>query len=137
VVNNADEDILADLVTQFSSHRKTSVDLYPVDLRKEIDLFDTDLHAKVNLGVYRAGILASQHNQQAYESTVIEIFHTLDALEDRLEHRRYLWGHKITVSDLRLYVTLARFDVVYNQLFKANLRRIVDYPNLWAYARDL
>ena len=92
------------------------------------------VYATVNNGVYRCGFATSQ---EAYAAAVATLFATLDDLEERLATRRYLFGGQITEADVRLCVTLARFDAVYVTHFKANLRRLVDYPNLWGYARDL
>jgi glutathionyl-hydroquinone reductase len=84
--------------------------------------------------VYRSGFAMTQ---QAYHEAVTEIFRVLDELEERLAGSRYLVGPTLTEADVRLWVTLARFDAVYYSHFKANLRRITDYPSLWGYARDL
>jgi putative glutathione S-transferase len=92
------------------------------------------MYASVNNGVYRCGFAGTQ---EAYDAAVAALFATLDELEERLGDRRYLFGEQITEADVRLWVTLARFDSVYVTHFKANTRRIVDYPNLWAYSRDL
>ena len=88
----------------------------------------------MNNGVYRSGMATSQ---AAYREAVTRLFATLGELEDRLAGRRYLLGDAITEADVRLWVTLVRFDSVYHYHFKANLRRLTDYPNLWGYARDL
>ncbi|MBR6071280.1 MAG: glutathione S-transferase family protein [Acholeplasmatales bacterium] len=89
---------------------------------------------EVNNGVYKAGFARSQ---EAYNKAVIGVFKKFDELEERLEHSRYLFGDKITESDVRLYVTLARFDIAYYNGFKVNLKTLKEYKNLWAYARDL
>ena len=92
-----------------------------------------DLHA-VNNGVYKAGLATTQaHYEEAFDA----LFTTLAALEERLSRRRFLLGGQLTEADIRLYPTLARFDAVYYLHFKCNLRRLVDYPSLWGYARDL
>ncbi|MEV7965816.1 glutathione S-transferase family protein [Sphaerisporangium sp. NPDC088356] len=134
IVSNNFPDITIDLGTQFERWADTSVDLYPVDLGPEIDALNDRVYATVNNGVYRCGFAASQ---EAYDEAVTELFATLDDLEQRLGGSRYLFGDRLTEADVRLWVTLARFDAVYVTHFKANLRRLVDYPNLWAYARDL
>jgi putative glutathione S-transferase len=134
VVNNDNDDIFWDIISQFGAWARTPHDLYPRSLRSDIDALDAEIHENVNAGVYAAGLADSQAD---YAAAVIRVFETLDRLEARLENRRYLFGDEITESDLRLWVSLARFDVAYNPFFKANLRRLVDYPNLWAYARDL
>jgi putative glutathione S-transferase len=88
----------------------------------------------VNDGVYRCGFARTQG---AYERAFVRLFAALDALDERLASRRYLLGQQVTEADWRLFTTLVRFDAVYNQHFKCNLRRVVDYPNLWPYLRDL
>ncbi len=123
-----------DLATQFDKWAKNDIDIYPVELRAEIDSLNGFLFERVHDGPYRCGFASSQ---QGYEREVQTLFAALDQLEDRLANRRYLIGDRITVSDIRLWVTLARFDVVYVTHFKTNLRRIVDYPNLWRFTRDL
>jgi putative glutathione S-transferase len=134
VVSNNFPDITINLETEFGQWATPGVDLYPAALRPEIDALNERVYATVNNGVYRCGFAASQ---QAYAEAVAALFATLDDLEERLGERRYLFGGQITEADVRLWVTLARFDAVYVTHFKANLRRLVDYPNLWAYARDL
>jgi glutathionyl-hydroquinone reductase len=99
-----------------------------------IDALNERIYATVNNGVYRCGFATSQ---EAYNSAVASLFATLDDLDQRLATRRYLAGDALTEADVRLWVTLARFDAVYVTHFKANLRRLADYPNLWPYARDL
>ncbi len=88
----------------------------------------------VNNGVYKSGFATTQ---EAYEEAVISLFETLDYLEELLSSQRYLMGEQLTEADWRLFTTLVRFDLVYVGHFKCNVRRIVDYPNLWAYVRDL
>jgi putative glutathione S-transferase len=115
-------------------HRVGAPDLYPEDLREKIDALNQVLFDEVNNGVYKCGFARSQ---EAYEESFDTLFARLDELELRLAGGRYLFGERLTDSDVRFYVTLARFDAAYYGAFKTNLRRIVDYPNLWAYARDL
>jgi putative glutathione S-transferase len=134
IVSNNFPDITIDLGTQFAEWADPDVDLYPAVLRADIDALNEQIYATVNNGVYRCGFATSQ---EAYDSAVSALFATLDELERRLAGRRYLFGDRITEADVRLWVTLARFDSVYVTHFKANLRRLVDYPNLWRYARDL
>jgi putative glutathione S-transferase len=110
------------------------VDLYPEELRPEIDELNARVYETVNNGVYRAGFATSQ---KAYEDAVRPLFETLDSLDERLGTRRYLFGKQITLADWRLFTTLLRFDPVYYVHFKCNVRRIVDYPSLWPYLRDL
>jgi len=134
IVSNNFPDITIDLGTQFEAWADTSVRLYPEELRPQIDVLNEIIYEKVNNGVYRAGFATSQ---EAYEQAAYAIFGTLVDLERRLGESRFLFGEAITEADIRLWVTLARFDLVYVTHFKTNLRRLVDYPNLWAYARDL
>ena len=134
IVSNNFPDITIDLGTQFGAWAAAGIDLYPQPLRTEIDALNDRVYASVNNGVYRCGFAGTQ---EAYDAAVATLFATLDELEERLDDRRYLFGDQITEADVRLWVTLARFDSVYVTHFKANIRRLVDYPNLWAYARDL
>jgi putative glutathione S-transferase len=135
LVTNNYPDITIDLETAFTAyHRAGAPDLYPERLRHEIDQVNQLVYEDVNNGVYKAGFAASQ---AAYEAAVVPLFERLDWLEDRLGGQRYLAGDQITEADIRLFTTLVRFDAVYFGHFKCNLRRIIDYPNLWGYARDL
>ena len=128
-------DITIDFETQFQAlQRADAPDLYPVHLRSEIDALNAVIYTEVNNGVYKAGFANSQ---PAYEAAVTALFAQLDWLEEQLSARRYLMGHSLTEADIRLFPTLVRFDAVYHGHFKCNLRRLVDYPNLWAYARDI
>ena len=134
IVSNRFDEIPLDLNACFNAWARNRVDLYPVGLREEIDALDRHLYAAVNNGVYKCGFAPSQ---EAYDEAVAALFEALDGLEERLAHRRYLTGDRITMADVRLWPTLARFDTVYGTHFKTNLRRLQDYPNLWGYARDL
>lgn len=134
IVSNNFPDITLDLNAEFGGSAKSGIDLYPEALRSEIDELNELIYRTVNNGVYKCGFAPAQ---AAYEEAVRELFATLDSLEDRLAERRYLTGGAVTEADVRLWVTLARFDSVYVGHFKANLRRLVDYPNLWSYTRDL
>jgi glutathionyl-hydroquinone reductase len=134
IVSNNFPDITIDLETQFGQWSDQDVQLYPAGLRPEIDDLAQVIYTSVNDGVYRSGFARSQ---EAYHEAVTDIFRVLDQLEQRLVARRYLMGANLTEADVRLWVTLARFDAVYYSHFKANLRRLTDYPNLWGYARDL
>jgi putative glutathione S-transferase len=115
-------------------HKPGAPDLYPVELRKEIDELNDIIFHEINNGVYKAGFARSQ---EAYEEAYDLVFNRLDWLEERLSHSRYLLGDKITESDVRLYVTLARFDIAYFNGFNLNRNRISEFPNLWGYVRDL
>jgi putative glutathione S-transferase len=135
LVTNNYPDITIDFETQFGAFQKPGApDLYPAALREEIDRVNEVVYQDVNNGVYRAGFATSQ---EAYETAVTALFARLDWLEERLSSTRYLVGGQLTEADVRLFTTLARFDAVYVGHFKCNLRRLVDYPNLWGYARDL
>lgn len=115
-------------------HKENAPDLYPEELRGDIDELNDILFNDVNNGVYKAGFA---HSQAAYERAYDTLFARLDELEKRLAKQRYLFGDGITDSDVRLYVTLVRFDIAYYPVFRTNRNRIVDFQNLWAYARDL
>ena len=127
------------LSTQFETawrtlHAPDAPDLYPEELRGEIDALSTWLFDTVNNGVYKCGFATGQ---EAYDAAYDALFAGLDELEERLATRRFLFGDHITDADVRLYVTLARFDAAYYGGFKANRQRLVDFEHLWAYARDL
>ncbi|KPV47907.1 hypothetical protein SE17_40930, partial [Kouleothrix aurantiaca] len=103
-------------------------------LRDEIDAVNNLVYHDVNNGVYKAGFATAQ---EAYEAAFDALFARLEWLDERLATQRYLVGGQLTEADIRLFTTLARFDAVYHGHFKCNLRRLIEYPNLWAYARDL
>jgi glutathionyl-hydroquinone reductase len=135
IVNNESSDIVVMLNSAFdgvAGHPER--DYYPSDLREAIDELNGEVYDSVNNGVYRAGFASSQ---AAYEEAVVPLFETLDRLDARLADRRYLFGSEQTLADWRLFPTLLRFDPVYVGHFKCNIRRIVDYANLWPYVRDL
>lgn len=115
-------------------HKENAPDLYPEHLREEIDALSEVIFHEVNNGVYKCGFARSQ---EAYEEAYDVLFARLDELEKRLSTQRFLLGDYITDSDVRLYATLVRFDVAYYAAFKTNRNRIVDFPNLWGYLRDL
>jgi glutathionyl-hydroquinone reductase len=110
------------------------IELYPSSLAAEIDAINDRVYTTVNNGVYRCGFARTQ---AAYDAAFGPLFETLDWLEALLGERRYLLGDRLTETDWRLFPTLVRFDAVYYSHFKCNLRRIVDYPNLWGYTREL
>lgn len=130
IVNNESADILRMLNDGFGAIADSSVDLYPTDLRSQIDVLNERLYPRLNNGVYRAGFATTQ---EAYEEAFHEVFGMLDELEARLSEGPYLFGARLTESDIRLFVTLVRFDAAYHGLFKCNLRRIADYRHLGAY----
>ena len=134
IVNNESAEIIRMLNGAFERVGARGPDTYPQALRGAIDAVNHEVYEHVNNGVYKAGFARSQ---AAYEEAVTALFDTLDELEQRLSRQRYLAGGRITEADWRLFTTLARFDPVYVGHFKCNLRRLVDYPSLWAYAREL
>jgi putative glutathione S-transferase len=134
IVNNESAEIIRMLNAAFDEVGGSGPDYYPTARRAEIDAVNQDVFEHVNNGVYKAGFARSQ---EAYDDAVTALFETLDALEQRLGRQRYLAGDRITETDLRLFTTLVRFDAVYVGHFKCNLRRLVDYPRLWPYAREL
>jgi putative glutathione S-transferase len=134
IVNNESAEIIRMFNGAFGRFTNVRTDYYPQALRAEIDRVNDLVYADVNNGVYRAGFAVSQ---EAYEEAFRTVFAALDALEARLSRQRYLVGAPITEADWRLFPTLVRFDAVYYSHFKCNWRRIVDYPNLWNYLRDL
>jgi glutathionyl-hydroquinone reductase len=127
IVNNESADILRMFNSGFGELADPSVDLYPADLRDEIEVLNARLYDGLNNGVYRAGFAASQ---RAYQEAFAEVFAALDAMEERLAGGPFLFGERFTETDIRLFVSLVRFDAAYHGLFKCNLRRIADYPRL-------
>jgi putative glutathione S-transferase len=135
IVNNESGDVLRMLATRFDEFAAPdSLDLYPEALRSEIDELNDRIYDAVNNGVYAAGFTTSQ---EIYERQVADMFATLDELDARLGSTRFLFGDLPVETDWRLFTTLLRFDAIYYIHFKCSLRRLVDYPNLWPYARDL
>ena len=134
IVNNESAEIIRMLNSAFDQVGAKGPDYYPERLRGEIDAVNHEVYEHVNNGVYKSGFARSQ---EAYDEAVTALFDTLDQLDQRLSRQRYLAGDRITEADLRLFTTLARFDPVYVGHFKCNLRRLVDYPHLWPYAREL
>jgi putative glutathione S-transferase len=135
IVNNESSEIIRMLNREFDAFAARQLpDLYPEELRADIDRWNELIYTTVNNGVYRAGFATAQDK---YEAAVRGLFATLEALERHLASSRYLCGARITEADWRLFTTLVRFDVVYHTHFKCNLRRLRDHPNLWAYTREL
>jgi len=134
IVNNESSEIIRMLNAEFDAFTDVADDYSPAELRDEIDAVNERVYATVNNGVYRCGFARSQ---QAYERAYGELFESLDWLEERLSRRRYLAGDRVTEADWRLFTTLVRFDAVYVGHFKCNRNRLMDMPNLWAYAREL
>ena len=131
IVNNESSELIRMFNTAFGADGPA---LYPAPLREEIDAINERIYATLNNGVYRCGFASSQ---QAYDAAIGPLFETLDWLEERLSTRRYLLGDELTEADWRLYPTLVRFDLAYHGNFKCNIRRLIDYPNLWGYTREL
>jgi len=134
IVNNESSEIMRMFNSAFDHLGAKPGDYYPLALRDEIDAINETIYSNVNNGVYKAGFATSQ---TAYEAVVVDLFETLDSLEQRLAEQRYLVGKHLTEADWRLFTTLIRFDSVYAGHFKCNIRRIQDYPNLSNYLRDL
>ena len=133
IVNNESSEIVRMLNRAFAGHADDTIDLYPDRFADEIDALNARVYEQLNDGVYRAGFAATQ---EAYDEAVTAAFAMLDELEQRLsDGRRYLFGQDVTEADVRLFVTLVRFDAAYHGLFKCNLRRLVDYPGLSAYVQ--
>jgi putative glutathione S-transferase len=134
IVNNESADILRMFSTGFAALASDEHDLYPEPHRHEIDALNARIYERVNNAVYRAGFST---DQAEYESVVYGLFDELDELDRRLSSRRFLFGAAPVETDWRLFTTLVRFDAVYAVHFKCSLRRLVEYPNLWPYTRDL
>ena len=134
IVSNESSEIIRMLNSAFDEVGATDVNFLPKALLAEIDTINEFVYSAVNNGVYKAGFATTE---AAYKEAVVTLFDALDTLEARLADQRYLLGDTITEADWRLFTTLVRFDAVYVGHFKCNIRRIVDYPNLWGYLRDL
>lgn len=134
IVSNESSEIIRMFNSAFNEVTGNTDDYWPEDLREAIEPVNDRIYDTVNNGVYKAGFATTQ---EAYEKPVHELFESLDWLEERLSENRYLMGDKITEADWRLFPTLIRFDPVYHLHFKCNRRRVIDYPNLWAYTREL
>ena len=134
IVSNESSEIIRMLNSAFNELTGNHVDYYPEALRVEIDAVNAFVYPNINNGVYRAGFATAQ---DAYEVAFHELFSSLDDIEARLTRHRYLAGEQLTEADWRLFTTIMRFDAVYHGHFKCNLRRIVDYPNLSGWLREL
>lgn len=134
IVSNESSEIIRMFNSAFDAVTGNTVDYWPNDLRAGIEKVNERIYNTLNNGVYRCGFATTQ---AAYDEAVGPLFDTLNWLEDRLRTRRYLMGDTLTEADWRLFTTLVRFDPVYHLHFKCNQKRIVDYPNLWAYTREL
>lgn len=134
IVSNESAEILRMFDRAFDEVGAEGPTYRPDELADEIDAVNARVYETVNNGVYKAGFATTQ---DAYARAAEALFETLDWLEARLDGREFLIGEQLTEADIRLYTTLVRFDPVYHGHFKCNLRRIVDYPNLWGYLRRL
>jgi glutathionyl-hydroquinone reductase len=134
IVSNESSEVIRMLNSAFDGITGNRLDFYPAPLRDEIDSVNDAVYENVNNGVYKAGFATTQ---EAYDEAVTALFEELDRLDGRLSRQRYLAGDRITEADWRLFTTLVRFDPVYVGHFKCNIRRLVDHPALWPYAREL
>ncbi|EKO3451222.1 glutathione S-transferase family protein [Vibrio fluvialis] len=135
IVNNESADIVRMFNSGFGELANQDFDLYPSALREEIDALNAAIYPKLNNGVYRAGFATTQ---ESYEEAFHDVFTMLDTLENRLsDGRDYLSGQQVTEADIRLFVTLIRFDPAYHGIFKCNLRQLRDYPYLNGYVKRL
>ena len=134
IVSNESSEIIRMLNSAFDGLGATPGDYYPAELRAAIDEVNADVYAHINNGVYRAGFATTQ---SAYEQAVGELFEALERMETRLLRQRYLVGERLTEADWRLFTTLVRFDAAYHGHFKCNLKRLVDFPALWGFTREL
>ncbi|KAA9007048.1 glutathione S-transferase family protein [Histidinibacterium aquaticum] len=134
IVSNESSEVIRMLNEAFNEITGNTDDYWPQELREEMEPVNARIYDTLNNGVYKSGFATTQ---QAYEEAVNPLFETMDWLEERLSTRRYLMGERITEADWRLFTTLVRFDPVYHGHFKCNRHRLIDYPNLWAYTREL
>jgi len=134
IVSNESSEIIRMFNSAFDGITGNRDDYWPAPLRDDIEAVNDRVYSDVNNGVYKSGFATTQ---SAYDEAVHSLFETLDWLDDRLTHNKYLMGDTLTEADWRLFTTLVRFDAVYHLHFKCNRRRLIDYPNLWPYARAL
>jgi len=134
IVSNESSEIIRMFNSAFDGITGNTLDFYPEALRPRIDEVNARIYPDINNGVYKSGFATTQ---PAYDKAVTALFDALDWVERVLSENRYLTGDRITEADWRLFTTLVRFDPVYHLHFKCNRRRLIDYPNLWAYTRDL
>ena len=132
IVNNDSSDIIIMLNNEFNQFTNSKLNLYPEALRTEIDEINQYIYTNINNGVYKCGFATSQ---KVYDSEVNNLFTALNKIELRLKDRKYLVGDSITLSDIRLFVTLIRFDAVYFNHFKTNHKHIYEYKNLWSFVK--
>lgn len=134
IVSNESSEIIRMLNSAFDGLTGNPLDLWPEALRAGIEPVNARIYDTLNNGVYKAGFATTQ---AAYDAAVVPLFETLDWLDDHLSRNRYLMGEALTEADWRLFTTLVRFDAVYHGHFKCNRRKLIEYPSLWAYTRDL
>ncbi|TMV03731.1 glutathione S-transferase family protein [Ruegeria sediminis] len=134
IVSNESSEIIRMFNSAFDDITGNAEDFWPEPMRDAIEEVNARIYSTLNNGVYKCGFATSQ---EAYDAAVLPLFETLDWLEERLSSRRYLMGDRVTEADWRLFTTLIRFDPVYHLHFKCNRKRLTDYPNLWAYTREL
>jgi glutathionyl-hydroquinone reductase len=134
IVSNESSDIIQMFNSSFDSVGASTGNYFPAELVTEMDAVNDRIYNSLNNGVYKCGFATSQ---KAYQDALFPLFETMDWMEDRLSRVRYLLGNKITASDWRVFPTLCRFDAVYHAHFKCSKKRLIDYPNLWDFTRDL
>jgi putative glutathione S-transferase len=134
IVSNESSEIIRMFNSAFDDISGNTDDYWPEEMRDEIEEVNARIYDTVNNGVYKSGFATTQ---EAYDAAVKPLFESLDWLEERLGKGRYLMGDRLTEADWRLWTTLARFDAVYHLHFKCNRKRIIDYPNLWGFTREL
>ena len=134
IVNNESVEVMRQFASAFADLGDDGLDLYPEGRREQIDRIVDELYEPINNGVYRAGFAESQ---AAYDDAVTDVFEALSELDAHLTDQRFLAGESLTLADIRLFPTLVRFDEVYHTHFRCNRRRVVDYPNLWGYTREV
>jgi putative glutathione S-transferase len=134
IVNNESSDIIIMLNSKFNQYTDSKLNLYPEELKIEIDELNQYIYSNINNGVYKCGFAA---NQEVYEGEVANLFNALDKIELRLAGRTYLVGDRLSLADIRLFVTLIRFDAVYFNHFKTNRQHIYEYTNLWNFVKLL
>lgn len=134
IVSNESSEIIRMFNSAFDGITGNTLDFWPEELREPIETVNDRIYNTINNGVYKSGFATSQ---EAYDAAVAPLFDSLDWLEDLLSQHRYLMGNRVTEADWRLFTTLVRFDPVYHLHFKCNKKRLIDYPNLWAYTREL
>ncbi|TNC49890.1 glutathione S-transferase family protein [Rubellimicrobium rubrum] len=134
IVNNESSEVIRMLTQAWDGITGNTLDLWPSDLRDAIGPVNARIYDTLNNGVYKSGFAESQ---EAYDAAVRPLFDTMDWLEERLAGQRYLMGERLTEADIRLFTTLIRFDTVYHGHFKCNRRKLIEYPHLWAFTRDI